>query len=265
MEALADPAVATLPTMEVSLASIAPILGTVGSVLSVIQYLSCIPTFIEVSRRKSTGNLSPMPYCTTSLLSLLWVTYALIVPGRTCVLVVNSIALVFQLVYISVFLKFVKVKEHTSTLCATVIALYIATMFLASLTPSLSNTLGNCCVVVSICMYAAPLAVLPTIIKTRDSSCMPPLYSLTGMISASVWSSYGLAAGDAHIIIPNGSGAVLCAVQLVIWVIFRASSPSKANPVIDEYAYPPEDIKPSNYVSDSESTVCSIDYLLLDP
>lgn len=64
------------------LGSIAPILGTVGSVLSVIQYLSCIPTFVEVSRRKSTGKLSAMPYCTTSLLSLLWVTYALMVWRR---------------------------------------------------------------------------------------------------------------------------------------------------------------------------------------
>ncbi|KAF4657799.1 sugar transporter [Perkinsus chesapeaki] len=203
-----------------------------------------------------------MPYCTTSLLSLLWVTYALIVPGRTCVLVVNFIALIFQLVYLAVFIRFVDAKRRTSTLCATMGACYLATMFLSLLTPSLSSTLGNCCVVVSICMYAAPLAVVPTIMKTKDSSCMPPLYSLTGMISALVWFGYGLAASDAHLMIPNGSGSVLCAVQLVIWALYRVPA---AKPVFDQYGYLEDDIKPSNYLSDSESTVCSLDYLLLEP
>ncbi|EEQ98289.1 hypothetical protein Pmar_PMAR003815 [Perkinsus marinus ATCC 50983] len=50
------------------------------------------------------------------------------VPGRTCILVVNTIALVFQIFYMSVFLKFVETKKSTSTLCGTVLALYIVTV-----------------------------------------------------------------------------------------------------------------------------------------
>lgn len=150
-------------------------------------------------------------------------------------------------------------------------------------------------------MYAAPLVVVPTIIskslltlgliascsETKDSSCMPPLYSLTGMVSATVWFGYGLASHDTHVAVPNGSGAVspvtaltlcivvtqvLCAVQLVIWAIYRvakSSQPSSASSAND-YVHIPESVKSPEYIRHckstmSESTVCSLDYLLLDP
>ncbi|KAF4742720.1 sugar transporter [Perkinsus olseni] len=274
--AATDTYAAGLPLSE-QLESIAPILGTVGSVLSVIQYLSCIPTFIEVSRRKSTGNLSPMPYCTTSLLSLLWVTYALMVPGRMAVLIVNSIALVFMVGYMAVFLRYTDSKKQTMVKYIGVLLCYGAVMGAAVLfSTSVASFLGNCCVLVSITMYASPLAVVPTIIKTKDSSCMPPLYSFTGFVAALVWLGYGLGAGDFHVWIPNGVGSVLCLVQLVIWLIYRIPSSSKSKK--SEYY---DDVKPGaagvyysvltdadvpDYTSiGSDSTVCSADYVQLDP
>ncbi|KAF4668127.1 sugar transporter [Perkinsus olseni] len=274
--AATDTYAAGLPLSE-QLESIAPILGTVGSVLSVIQYLSCIPTFIEVSRRKSTGNLSPMPYCTTSLLSLLWVTYAVMVPGRMAVLIVNSIALVFMLGYMAVFLRYTDSKKQTMVKYIGVLLCYGAVMGAAVLfSTSVASFLGNCCVLVSITMYASPLAVVPTIIKTKDSSCMPPLYSFTGFVAALVWFGYGLGAGDFHVWIPNGVGSVLCLVQLVIWLIYRIPSSSKSKK--SEYY---DDVKPGaagvyySVLTDtdvpdynsigSDSTVCSADYVQLDP
>ncbi|EER15309.1 conserved hypothetical protein [Perkinsus marinus ATCC 50983] len=258
------------------LGSIAPILGTVGSVLSVIQYLSCIPTLVEVSRRKSTGKLSAMPYCTTSLLSLLWITYALMVPGRMAILGINAVALGFMVVYMSVFLRYTDCKKQTMVKYMSVLLCYGAVISVAVLfATSVASFLGNCCVLVSITMYASPLAVVPTIIKTRDSSCMPPLYSFTGFLAALVWFGYGLGSGDFHVWIPNGTGSILCLAQLVIWVIYRTPYSSKSEEV--EYY---DDVKPygaseyysvadtdvPDYISvDSNSTVSSAAYLLLDP
>ncbi|KAF4657800.1 sugar transporter [Perkinsus chesapeaki] len=258
-----------------AMASIAPILGTVGSVLSVIQYISCIPTFIEVSKRKSTGNLSPMPYCTTSLLSLLWVTYGFMVPGRMAVLVVNAIALAFMVVYMAVFLWYTASKKPTLVKYINVFLCYGAVMGVALVfATSASGFLGNCCMVVSIAMYASPLAVVPTIIKTKDSSCMPPLYSLTGFIAAIVWFGYGLGSGDFHVWIPNGVGSGLCLSQLIIWFIYRTPSTysKKGSEYYDDvkpgasvyYSVTDSDVPDYNSIA-SDSTVCSADYMLLDP
>ncbi|EER10579.1 hypothetical protein Pmar_PMAR021481 [Perkinsus marinus ATCC 50983] len=92
------------------------------------------------------------------------------------------------------------------------------------------------------------------------------------MVSATVWFGYGLASHDTHVAVPNGSGAVLCAVQLVIWAIYRvakSSQPSSASSAND-YVHIPGSVKSPEYIRHckstmSESTVCSLDYLLLDP
>mmetsp|Transcript_2451 Transcript_2451/g.2387 ORF Transcript_2451/g.2387 Transcript_2451/m.2387 type:complete len:135 (+) Transcript_2451:503-907(+) len=111
--------------------------------------------------------------------------------------------------------------------------------------------------------------------EIRDSSCMPPLYSFTGFLAALVWFGYGLGSGDFHVWIPNGTGSILCLAQLVIWVIYRTPYSSKSEEV--EYY---DDVKPygaseyysvadtdvPDYISvDSNSTVSSAAYLLLDP
>ncbi|KAF4721075.1 sugar transporter [Perkinsus olseni] len=193
------------------------------------------------------------------------------------VLIVNSIALVFMVGYMAVFLRYTDSKKQTMVKYIGVLLCYGAVMGAAVLfSTSVASFLGNCCVLVSITMYASPLAVVPTIIKTKDSSCMPPLYSFTGFVAALVWLGYGLGAGDFHVWIPNGVGSVLCLVQLVIWLIYRIPSSSKSKK--SEYY---DDVKPGaagvyysvltdadvpDYTSiGSDSTVCSADYVQLDP
>ncbi|KAF4657801.1 sugar transporter [Perkinsus chesapeaki] len=220
---------ATVPWLSAATAtSLATVLGSMGSVCSFVQYMSPIPTFIKVQRDKSTGNLSPLPYCSTALLSILWVTYACITPGRIALGVTNGIGLVFQVVYMTWFFVHATSRKMTIIDYLVTALCYVAMVFVSwNLPVAITDSLGNFCVIVNILMYVAPLAVLRTIITTKDSSCMPPLYSLACLVSAVVWFGYGLTSGDAHVMIPNAAGMILGVIQLSIWAAYRNLGPAK--------------------------------------
>ncbi|KAF4672192.1 DNA-directed RNA polymerases I and III subunit RPAC2 [Perkinsus olseni] len=249
-----------------SAGSIAAILGSIGSVVSFCQFFTAVPTFVGIVRKRSTENLSSLPYCASALLSIMWVSYALITPGRNSILFINSLSSCVFVTYMLVFLRYAVQKRTTVLYYLGLVVCYLLIMYCSLfLSHDPSATLGTFCVFVNILMYASPLAVLKTIIETKDSSCMPPLYSLGGWLAAMVWFGYGFFAGDMHIMIPNAAGVVLGAIQMIIWFIYRVPKDQKKNRRVRIVS---DDMKTGHdavHHVESESTVCSVDYLQLDP
>ncbi|KAF4657798.1 DNA-directed RNA polymerases I and III subunit RPAC2 [Perkinsus chesapeaki] len=263
---------ATAGSSLLSAGSIAAILGSVGSVVSFCQFFTAVPTFVGIVRKHSTENLSSLPYCASALLSVMWVSYALITPGRNSILFINALSSCVFVTYMLIFLRYAVQKRTTVLYYLGLVLCYLLIMYCSLfLSHDASATLGTFCVVVNIVMYASPLAVLKTIIQTKDSSCMPPLYSLGGWLAAMVWFGYGFFTGDMHIMIPNAAGVVLGAAQMIIWYIYRVPKDKKSNKRVrlsSADVDAADDVKPGHHVVhhvESESTVCSVDYLQLDP
>jgi len=80
-----------------------------------------------------------------------------------------------------------------------------------------TTVLGLTCTVLNVCMYAAPLGVVRTVIRQRSVQAMPlPLTVCTGFCSA-CWTVYALLVTDDFILVPNVAGLALFALQLLVY------------------------------------------------
>ncbi|GJP57226.1 hypothetical protein CLOM_g16253 [Closterium sp. NIES-68] len=167
---------------------------------------------------------------------LLWTTYGLPVveAGRVLVSTINGTGAFLAALYIIPFLALSTRAAKVRTAMRTgVVLLLFATIvlvtFLAFHTPSArSSFLGICSVVVTVGMYASPLEVMLTVVRTRSVEFMPLLLSLSCFVNGLAWSAYGAYTMDIYILIPNGIGTLLGFTQLVLYGIYSRSDKSGA-------------------------------------
>uniref|UniRef100_A0A7N0U2P1 Bidirectional sugar transporter SWEET n=1 Tax=Kalanchoe fedtschenkoi TaxID=63787 RepID=A0A7N0U2P1_KALFE len=83
---------------------------------------------------------------------------------------------------------------------------------------------GAFCVAFGILMYASPLTVMYKVCRDKSVEYMPFWLSFTGFANGIVWVAYALLQFDLNIL-SNGTGAVLGAIQLLLWTYYRAMYP----------------------------------------
>lgn len=68
--------------------------------------------------------------------------------------------------------------------------------------------------------YGAPLSTIWTVVKQRNAQSIHLPTLITNTLNSSFWLAYGLAVKDVFIVVPNGMGAALGAIQVVLLVLF---------------------------------------------
>jgi solute carrier family 50 protein (sugar transporter) len=68
--------------------------------------------------------------------------------------------------------------------------------------------------------YGAPLSTIVTVLKERNSASIHLWTMTTNTMNGAFWTAYGIAVLDAFIYVPNGIGALLGVVQIVLIVLF---------------------------------------------
>jgi len=68
--------------------------------------------------------------------------------------------------------------------------------------------------------YGAPLSTIWTVLKTQNSASIHIGTMLTNTANGVFWTAYGIAVVDWFVIVPNGLGALLGVIQMVLCVIF---------------------------------------------
>ena len=76
--------------------------------------------------------------------------------------------------------------------------------------------------------YGAPLSTIWTVLQTRSAVSIHIPTMLTNTANGVFWCAYGLAVQDYFIAVPNGAGALLGLVQIVLVVVFPRHSSSAA-------------------------------------
>ncbi|XP_077250938.1 bidirectional sugar transporter SWEET2a-like isoform X2 [Tasmannia lanceolata] len=174
--------------------------GIAGNLFAFILFVSPIDTFRRIGRNKSTEQFSGLPYIYALLNCLICFWYGLpcVSPGVILVATVNSIGAVFQLTYIIIFIIYAEKSKRVNMfgLLVAVFGIFGAIVFVSiwCLDPITRQIFVGCLSVASlICMFASPL----------------------------------------FIIVPNGIGTVLGALQLVLYVYYsRASREGSRRPLI---------------------------------
>ncbi|XP_057962689.1 bidirectional sugar transporter SWEET16-like isoform X2 [Malania oleifera] len=208
------------------------IVGIIGQPLKSFFSARPLKTFWGVVKKKSTEDYKALPYITTLLSTSLWTFYGLLKPGGLLVVTVNSTGTVFQFIYVTLFLiyapnnKKVKLMKLVGLLDVGFLGLVIAITLLAFHGDMRLTFSGVICSALNIGMYAAPLAVMRTVMKTESVEFMPFALSFFLFLNASSWSIYAVLVKDYYIGVPSGIGLVLGSFQLLIYAIYKNKSES---------------------------------------
>ncbi|XP_066368694.1 bidirectional sugar transporter SWEET1b-like isoform X2 [Miscanthus floridulus] len=168
------------------------IFGISGNVIALFLFLSPVPTFWRIIRRRSTEDFSGVPYNMTLLNCLLSAWYGLpfVSPNNILVSTINGAGAAIEAVYVVIFLVFAstpRTRLRMLGLASAVAAVFAAVALVSMLAlhhgQGRKLMCGLAATVCSICMYASPLSIM----------------------------------------IPNGCGSFLGAAQLVLYAIYRNS------------------------------------------
>ncbi|KAJ0054458.1 hypothetical protein Pint_02636 [Pistacia integerrima] len=232
------------------------IVGIIGNVISFGLFLSPVPTFWHIIKRKSVEEFQPYAYIATCLNCMFWILYGLpfVHPDSILVITINSVGLAMELIYLAIFclydrqnkarfmqpgnayadfaiylfLYFQK-KIAIGLIGEFVLVAAVATINMLAFHTHTSRSflVGIICVVFNIIMYASPLTIVRKVIKTKSVEYMPFYLSLAGFVNGCIWSAYALIKLDYFILISNGLGTILGLAQLIIYAFYYRSTPTK--------------------------------------
>ncbi|KAL5662183.1 hypothetical protein ACJX0J_029308, partial [Zea mays] len=180
------------------------VFGVSGNVIALFLFLSPVPTFWRIIRRKSTEDFSGVPYSMTLLNCLLSAWYGLpfVSPNNMLVSTINGAGAAIEAVYVVIFLAFASSQRTrlrmlglASAVSAAFAAVALASM-LALHGQGRKLMCGLAATVCSICMYASPLSIMRLVVKTKSVEYMPFLLSLAVFLCGTSWFVYGLLGRD---------------------------------------------------------------------
>ncbi|XP_063001659.1 sugar transporter SWEET1 [Elgaria multicarinata webbii] len=188
-------------------------LGMFGTGLSDLQ---------QMFATQSVENIQFLPFLTTDVNNLSWLSYGFLKGDRTLI-IVNTIGVVLQTLYILVYFYFSSEKRSvllkTVGLLAVLLIGYCYFNLLVPDVPTRLARLGLFCSVFTITMYLSPLADLAKIVKSRSTKCLSFPLTVTTFLASTCWSLYGLLLEDLYITIPNLPGIATSLVRF--WLFWR--------------------------------------------
>ncbi|KAI3504536.1 hypothetical protein L1887_26085 [Cichorium endivia] len=205
--------------------------GLLGNVVSFMVFLSPLPTFYKVYKKKSTEGFQSVPYVVGLFSAMLWIYYALLKANAMLLITINSVGCFIQTFYICFFLFYAPRKARIESLKLIVLMIVVGFGLIVVLTQFLANganrvaIVGWICLVFALCVFVAPLGVLRQVIKTKSVEYMPILLSVALTVNAITWFFYGLLLRDFNIAIPNVLGFTFGVLQIILYFVFKNKKP----------------------------------------
>ncbi|KAI7732305.1 hypothetical protein M8C21_010044 [Ambrosia artemisiifolia] len=209
--------------------------GLMGNFVSFMVFVSPLPTFYKIYKKKSSEGFQSIPYVVGLFSAMLWIYYALLKGNAMLLITINSVGIVIQTFYLCVFVFYAPKKAKMESLKLIMLFIVIGFGLIVLLTQFLTKgaqrgvIVGWVCLVFALCVFVAPLGVLRQVIKTKSVEYMPILLSLALTLSAVMWFFYGLFLGDLNIAIPNTLGFTFGIIQIILYFLYK-----NKKPVIDD-------------------------------
>ncbi|OIW17783.1 hypothetical protein TanjilG_06468 [Lupinus angustifolius] len=208
------------------------VFGLIGNIISFMVFLSPIPTFYQIYKKKTSEGYQSLPYVVALLSAMLWIYYALVKKDAALLLItINTFGIVVESSYLALFLFYASKKARLSTIKLLLLlnvfgygAMLLATLFLSKGRTRLA-IIGWICLVFNISVFAAPLFIMKKVITTRSVEYMPFTLSFFLTINAVMWFFYGLFLRDYYIALPNTLGFLFGIVQMVLYLMYRNATP----------------------------------------
>ncbi|KAL0415625.1 UNVERIFIED_CONTAM: Bidirectional sugar transporter SWEET14 [Sesamum latifolium] len=204
--------------------------GLLGNIVSFMVYLSPIPTFYQIYKKKTSEGFQSVPYVVALFSAMLWIYYAFLKSNTTLIITINSVGCFIETIYICFYLFYAPKKERVQTLKLLFLLIVCGFGFIVLSTHFLvkaslqANVVGWICLVFSLCVFIAPLCIVRKVIRTKSVEYMPFLLSLFLTLSAVMWFFYGFLIKDYNIAIPNILGFSFGVLQMALYVKYRNAS-----------------------------------------
>ncbi|KAM0962242.1 hypothetical protein ACFX13_021824 [Malus domestica] len=211
--------------------------GILGNLISTMVYLSPVPTFYRIYRKKSTEGFHSVPYLVALFSSMLWLYYALVKKNAMMLITINSFGSFVEIIYIVMFVVYAPKEARKLTVkLFGIMNVGLFTMILVVshfLVGSAYRVpiLGWINVAISTSVFVAPLSIVAQVIRTRSVEFMPFGLSFFLTLSAVIWFAYGYLLKDICVAIPNFLGFVLGLLQMLLYGIYR----NREQVIIDDH------------------------------
>ncbi|KAG2712432.1 hypothetical protein I3760_04G125600, partial [Carya illinoinensis] len=215
--------------------------GIFGNITALFLFLAPIITFKRIIQNKGTEKFSGVPYVMTLLNCLLSAWYGLpfVSPNNLLVSTINGSGAAIELIYVAIFLIYAPKREK-----AKIFGIFSFVVLVFSIV-ALGMFCGFAASIFSIIMYASPLSIMRTVIKTKSVEFMPFFLSLSVFLCGTSWFVFGLLGRDPFVFVQNGLGCGLGLAQLILYFIYRGNKATATVEPIDielaETGLPKED------------------------
>ena len=206
--------------------------GVLGNIISFIVFLSPIPTFYSIYKKKSTEGYQSIPYVVALFSSMLWIYYALLKSNMPLLITINSFGMFIETIYVGFYLFYASKKARVHTIKMLMLsvvggfgAIVLVTEFLFK-GGVRGQIVGWICLIFSLCVFVAPLGIVRQVIKTKSVEYMPLLLSVFLTLSAVMWFFYGLLLKDINIAAPNVLGFIFGILQIILYAIYSKKEKS---------------------------------------
>uniref|UniRef100_A0A3Q3VQW9 Sugar transporter SWEET1 n=1 Tax=Mola mola TaxID=94237 RepID=A0A3Q3VQW9_MOLML len=183
----------------------------------------------KMRESRSTDNIQFLPFLTTCLNNLGWIYYGVLKEDQT-ILLVNSIGALLQILYITVYFNYTKLKRLvTSQVFVAGIVLTCGWLYFTMFLPegeSRLSQLGFTCSVVTVSMYLSPLSSLAEMVRSRNVQCLSFPLTVMTLLTSTSWVLYGLEMNDCYIVVPNTPGIITSLIRFYLFWKFGSATES---------------------------------------
>ncbi|KAL9248179.1 hypothetical protein vseg_021532 [Gypsophila vaccaria] len=237
--------------------TLAAIFGILGNVVAVAVFLSPVPTFYRIYKRKSSEGYKSLPYSVALFSAMMLLYYGSLKPNGILLITINSFGCFIELLYLTIFVIYSPKVTKRSTLKLLLLfnmggfSLVLLLTCLLTKGPKRIDVVGWINAAINICVFAAPLSVMKQVIRTRSVEFMPISLTLALNLNAAMWFFYGFFIKDYYIAGPNILGFLLGLAQTILYLIYK-------------YCVRKVEQDPTEQEPTKESNVSSVDNVIKD-
>ncbi|KAL3982448.1 Sugar efflux transporter for intercellular exchange family protein [Acanthocheilonema viteae] len=194
---------------------------SVSAFITTVSLFFCgIPICVNIWKRRSTKDISVVPFLMGVVGAIYWLRYGLMKMDYTMI-AVNIFAATLMGLYLIFYYFMTKKKFWISIeVCAVIFLISVMLLLVQIFGHDIFHPLGFTCMTFNILNFGAPLAGLKVVLRQRSCETLPLPMCIANLLVSSQWALYGVLVSDVYIITPNAIGMLLAIIQIALFLIF---------------------------------------------
>ncbi|KAI3799248.1 hypothetical protein L1987_34540 [Smallanthus sonchifolius] len=206
------------------------VFGLLGNIISFLVFLTPLPTFYKIYRKKSEEGYQAVPYIVALFSAALLLYYTVLKTNAYMIVSINCIGCVIEITYLAIYIFYAPKTSKISTLVF--ISIFnicgLGTVMLISMIlvegPKRVELVGWICAVINLAVFAAPLSIMRRVIRTKSVEYMPFMLSFSLTLCATEWFFYGFFVKIFYIAVPNIAGFLFGITQMILYCVYKDSN-----------------------------------------